>query len=302
MVARLIGITLVVGMLTACAFDYYYNVGVSAYSRGSYTDAQTYFLLAAEEGNAPAQYYLGEMYYRGKGVDQDYSEAVRWYRLAAEQGDEKAQNRLGDMYQNGYGVNRDLTEAMRWYELAAVQGHRIARASLYKITVESNSSDIDQRTEVSQVEAVRTNAVLPDTVFPVALLAIECPGFGDGESSLLTEIVRTELFRVGVFDLMERDKMTSMLDEVGFAYSTCTSTQCVIEAGRILSVRYMIAGNIGRIGNTFVINLRAFDVETGRTVATAGKNCRDCAIDDMVETAIPEAVEELAVTITRTGS
>ena len=37
----------------------------------------------------------------------DYKEAVKWYRLAAEQGDAKAQYYLGAMYDEGLGVPRD---------------------------------------------------------------------------------------------------------------------------------------------------------------------------------------------------
>ena len=38
---------------------------------------------------------------RGDGAPQDYKEAVKWYRLAAEQGDANAQYNLGVMYDNG---------------------------------------------------------------------------------------------------------------------------------------------------------------------------------------------------------
>jgi len=41
----------------------------------------------AERGDAEAQDILGNMYYNGQGVPQDYKEAARWYRKAAEQGD-----------------------------------------------------------------------------------------------------------------------------------------------------------------------------------------------------------------------
>ena len=43
----------------------------------------------------------GLMYDNGEGVPQDDAEAVRWYRLAAEQGNASAQYNLGLMYANG---------------------------------------------------------------------------------------------------------------------------------------------------------------------------------------------------------
>ena len=42
--------------------------------------------VAAEQGDAEAQFSLGVMYDFGEGVPQNDTEAVRWYRMAAEQG------------------------------------------------------------------------------------------------------------------------------------------------------------------------------------------------------------------------
>ncbi len=49
----------------------------------NYSEAVKFFLLAAEQGHAKAQYNLGVCYYKGQGVQQSYTEAVKWYRKAA---------------------------------------------------------------------------------------------------------------------------------------------------------------------------------------------------------------------------
>ena len=64
---------------------------------------------------------------------RDYGEAVRWYRLAAEQGNAPAQFNLGVAYVNGDGVTRDNEEALRWYRLAAEQGHAPAQERLDRL-------------------------------------------------------------------------------------------------------------------------------------------------------------------------
>ena len=87
-------------------------------------------MLAAEQGDAVAQFKLGVMYYGGEGVPQDYEEALRWYKLAAEQGDAVAQGKLGVMYREGQGVPQDYEEALRWYKLAAEQGYAVAQGNL----------------------------------------------------------------------------------------------------------------------------------------------------------------------------
>jgi uncharacterized protein len=65
---------------------------------------------------------LGDMYYFGRGVTQDYGEAVKWYKLAAAQGDASAQYNFGLMYANGQGVAQDYVIAHMWFNLAAVSG------------------------------------------------------------------------------------------------------------------------------------------------------------------------------------
>jgi TPR repeat protein len=84
----------------------------------------------AEQGNPQAQRKVGQVYYEGKGVQQDYRLAMHWFRLAAEQGDAEAQNGVGTLYDNGKGVPRDYQEAARWFRLAAEQGHVLARRNL----------------------------------------------------------------------------------------------------------------------------------------------------------------------------
>ena len=82
-----------------------FQAGQDAYKRGDYDTALKEFRPLAEQGHAGAQYNLGVMYDKGRGVLQDYQEAVRWYRLAAEQGIASAHNNLGVMYDKGRGVS-----------------------------------------------------------------------------------------------------------------------------------------------------------------------------------------------------
>ncbi len=76
-----------------------FSDGVAAYDRGDYATAFSEWKPLAEQGNAGAQFNLGVMYYKGRGVPQDYAEAVKWYRKAAEQGNAGAQFNLGHVRQ-----------------------------------------------------------------------------------------------------------------------------------------------------------------------------------------------------------
>ena len=55
--------------------------------------------LAAEQGNAEAQYRLGAMYAQGRGVKKDRAAALKWYRRSAGRGYGKAQEALEIYYE-----------------------------------------------------------------------------------------------------------------------------------------------------------------------------------------------------------
>ena len=84
----------------------------------------------AEQGFAPAQYYMGIAYDTGKGVPQNHTKAVKWYRMAAEQGHRRAMNNLAASYGRGEGAPRDEEAAVKWYRLAARQGDPLAQNNL----------------------------------------------------------------------------------------------------------------------------------------------------------------------------
>ncbi len=81
-------------------------------------EAVKWFRKAAQQGLADAQFQLGAMYDKGRGVKQDAAEAVEWFRKAAEQGFADAQLGLGAMYERGRGVKQDRVETYAWWNLA----------------------------------------------------------------------------------------------------------------------------------------------------------------------------------------
>ena len=94
----------------------------AAYVRKDYRTAFAGYKKLAEQGNAGAQFNLGQMYRSGEGVPKDEQQAVVWYRKAAEQGNAGAQLKLGAIYVLGRGVPENLQSAYFWLLLASAQG------------------------------------------------------------------------------------------------------------------------------------------------------------------------------------
>jgi TPR repeat protein len=86
--------------------------------------------LAAETGDAEAQFRMAQRYEGGFGVPKDYTESVNWLRKSAEQDFPDAQFNLGSMYFEGFGVQEDPKMAVDWFQKAANQGHASAQKNL----------------------------------------------------------------------------------------------------------------------------------------------------------------------------
>ena len=85
---------------------------------------------AAEQGDPEAQYKLGLLYQKGRGVEQDYAKAVEWFQKAADKNHALAQYELGVAYRRGQGVEKDYAKALKWYRKAADQGCAPAQCDL----------------------------------------------------------------------------------------------------------------------------------------------------------------------------
>jgi TonB family protein len=79
----------------------------------------------AQKGDVLSQSLLGDSYYYGKEVTQDYKQAVYWYKKAAEQGDVKARCQLGFCYFKGEGVTQDYQQAIYWFKNSAAPKDRL---------------------------------------------------------------------------------------------------------------------------------------------------------------------------------
>lgn len=83
-----------------------------------------YLLLAAEKGDAEAQFNLGVL--DDNRLDDNHlptasnrAEAIKWLRRAAQQGLPRAQTKLAELYAGGPNAAGDRVKAGAWFLLAA---------------------------------------------------------------------------------------------------------------------------------------------------------------------------------------
>ncbi|MBN1999421.1 hypothetical protein JW935_17820 [candidate division KSB1 bacterium] len=126
----------------------------------------------------------------------------------------------------------------------------------------------------------------------LAILDLEGFGITETEAKALSERLRYELLQIGKYKILERGKMTEILDEQGFQQTGCTSNECAIQVGKLLNVQYMLSGSISKVGRTFSTNIRMIEVETGLIVKSAVYD-KVGEIDDLLINGMKQVAEKL---------
>ena len=141
-------------LLTSTASKADFNDGVVAYLTGDYDTAfNTMMSLADSTNDAMAQYWLGVMYLKGQGVEQNYEEAAKWLRLSAQQSIPNAQYKLAGLYSDGNGVPQDNEYAYIWYSVGASHQHE-----------KSSQAIADAKAKLSSEELAEADKAIPEFI------------------------------------------------------------------------------------------------------------------------------------------
>ena len=79
---------------------------------------ELYHKAAAAGTQSDAEYAIGRMLLRGRGVPRDAAESVKWLKKAAQHNNPAGQYMLAAAYEAGWGVKTDEGEAYYWYRRA----------------------------------------------------------------------------------------------------------------------------------------------------------------------------------------
>ena len=144
---RLLLFILIYSITTTVRADF--NDGVVAYLMADYEKAFTTMQALAETSDhGYAQYYMGMMYLKGQGVDQNYEAASDWFRKASEKNIAQAQYKLGDLYFKGRGVPKDYEYAYIWYSVGASHKHQLSEKSIKKAKDKLSGEELKEADKV----------------------------------------------------------------------------------------------------------------------------------------------------------
>ena len=144
---RLLLLLLICIITTTARADF--NDGVVAYLMADYEKAfKTMQSLAETSDHGYAQYYMGMMYLKGQGVEQDYKAASDWFRKASEQSIAQAQYKLGDLYFKGRGVPKDYEYSYIWFSVGASHKHDMSVKAIKKAKEKLSNEELKEADKV----------------------------------------------------------------------------------------------------------------------------------------------------------
>jgi TolB-like protein len=135
------------------------------------------------------------------------------------------------------------------------------------------------RLSLAALAILAAAAQAENTKMTVAVLQLDANGVAYGEARALTDRLRAELFAIGRFDVLEREKVDALIDEHKLRAAGYTADG-LIELGRLISVDGIVSGSISRLGAKYLLNVRLVDVATGMILATAAEEC-SCPLEDL---------------------
>ena len=126
---------------------------------------------------------------------------------------------------------------------------------------------------------------------PLAVYDLEAQGVPGATAAIVTDVVRSELRFCGKYELIEKARMQEVLRLQGFQQTGCTEAECAAKLGKILNVKKMVVGGLGKLGESYRLSLRVVDVETA-VIETEGSEKQALKEDDL-DRLVPVLVSRL---------
>ncbi|MBN1524233.1 MAG: hypothetical protein JW904_07125 [Spirochaetales bacterium] len=132
---------------------------------------------------------------------------------------------------------------------------------------------------------------------PIAVMKFETTNLDNTEVKLLLDFFNNALFETGVFDVVQPDKRDNLLKEQEFSKSDLADRNTTRNIGKLLSVKLILFGSIGKLGSNILFNVTTVDVETGRTISTFSQKY---ATLEMIVDMLPEISDTIGTAASQT--
>jgi len=95
----------------------------------------------------------------------------------------------------------------------------------------------------------------------IAVLDFVPSSVPEGIAASVTDMLSTELVNTGMFKVVERMQVRKILNEQGFQKTGVTDSDMAAEVGKLLNIKEVIIGNVGKLGQNLVITAKIVGVQ-----------------------------------------
>jgi len=148
----------------------------------------------------------------------------------------------------------------------------------------SEKLDYDEVLSVEETVKGGTNLAVYDldTIEPYRVIAL-----------ILSEALRQELFKLGLFHMVNRENMVKVLEELALQQTGLVDEKEAARAGKGLAAQQIVLGRYGILGKNSVVQAKRVDVETQGTLGLGSLRC-DVGREDELLAHMTELAREIA--------
>jgi hypothetical protein len=90
---------------------------------------------------------------------------------------------------------------------------------------------------------------------------------------ILTEVLREELYILGQFQLVNRENLTQIMQELKLQQSGLVDDKQVVQIGNWLGANESVTGRLATLGNTYILSAKRTDINTLGTLSMGSLKC-----------------------------
>ncbi len=100
----------------------------------------------------------------------------------------------------------------------------------------------------------------------IAVLEFKPEGVSDPEAAAVSDRLRSGFVNLGVFTILDRDEIETVLAEQAFQQEGLTEPEQAVTVGRLLNVEYIVTGRVRALKGAYHVNTRMIHVQTAEIV------------------------------------
>ena len=106
----------------------------------------------------------------------------------------------------------------------------------------------------------------------LAVLPFSAAGVKDYEAISLSNRLHSELVKTKRFQVVEIEKVEALLQEIAFHQSGIFREEYVAKVGKMLGAQMIVTGSVGKVGNTYTVDVRIINVRNRRVIFAKTSN------------------------------